>query len=111
MAQGVSLARASRQPHHSSWYAFGPYQASKRAPDLDEWGIQFGPPALDGPSIFGERTDHDWLCAISSQVAGSFCRRFPRGHGGAQPALGAIHSEQILCADDQAPHCDGPIQR
>ncbi len=51
MAQGVSLARASRQPHHSSGYAIGPYQASKRALDLDEWEIQFGLPALDGPSV------------------------------------------------------------
>jgi len=59
MAQGVSLARASHQPHHSNGYAIGPYQASKCAPDPDEWGIQFGLPALDGPNIFGECIDHD----------------------------------------------------
>jgi hypothetical protein len=109
MAQSVLLARASRQPNHSGGYAIGPYQVSKRAPDPDEWGIQFGFLALDGPSIFGERIDHDWSCAISSQAVGCFCRRFPRGHGGAQPALGAIHNEQILYANDQASHCDGPI--
>ncbi len=109
MVQGVLLARASRQPHHSSGYAIGPYQASKCAPDPDEWGIQFGLLAFDGLSIFGERTDHDWSCAISFQAADSFCQRFPRGHGGAQPALGAIHSEQILYVDDQASHCNGPI--
>jgi hypothetical protein len=48
---------------------------------------------------------------LAYQAAGSFYRRFPRGHGGAQLALGAIHSEQILYANDQASHYDGPIQR
>ncbi len=53
MAQSVSLARASRQPHHSSRYVVGPHQASERAPEPDRRGIQFGSFALNGPSVFG----------------------------------------------------------
>ncbi len=77
MAQNVSLTWTSCQPHHSNGYAIGPYQASKCAPNPDQQGIQFGPLTLDGPSIFGECTHHDWSCAISYQAVGYFCWRFP----------------------------------
>ncbi len=110
MAQGVSLARAGCRPHHYGRYAVGPHQTSERAPEPDRRGIQFGSFALDGPSVFGECASHDRSCAISSQAVGHFSRRFPPGHGGAQPTLGAIHNKQILYVDDQAAHYDGLIQ-
>ncbi len=80
MAKNVSLAWINCQPHHSSKYAIGPYQASKHALGLNHWGIQFGLLALDGSRIFGECKDHDWSCAISSKVVGCFYWRFPCGH-------------------------------
>jgi hypothetical protein len=110
MAQNVSLARVSRRPRHPRRYAVGPYQVSGRALDPRKRGIQFGSPAPNGPSIFGERPGPYRSCALSLEVVGRFRRRFPCGHGGVQPALGAIHDTHLLRADGQAVRHDGPIQ-
>jgi hypothetical protein len=73
MAQNVSLARVNYQTHHSNMYSIGPYQTNKRAPNFNQWVIQFGLLALDDSNIFGKCTNHDWSCAISFQVVGCLC--------------------------------------